>query len=144
MVEIEAVHLGADQVKVHLLGDRPGLGVDRAEPRLELRQALPLLLHGRGGVVGDAVGDLRLLECAPLPEKRNQIVVARGALGRHLLHRPPTAARRENDGARQNEQSPLAHEEPTARMISRVDGDEPEPDSHFPRHSIEMVTLLTP
>ena len=78
MVEVEPVHLGADQVVVDLLGDRPLRDVDCLESALVVLQALPLGFHRLGRVVGHAVHDGRFLEDAELLEELQQVVVGTG------------------------------------------------------------------
>ena len=83
VVEVEPVHLGADEVVIDLVGDRPVGDLDCREPALVVLQALPLPLHRVGGVVGHAAVDLGLLEDAELLEELQQVVVCagRGVLG---------------------------------------------------------------
>ena len=79
-VVLHAVHLGADQVQVHLLGDRPPGGVDRAEARLHrLQSGKPAGVRCRR-VVGHAAHARGFLEGAPLGEERDERRV--GASGR--------------------------------------------------------------
>ena len=94
MVEIEAVHLGLDQPVVDLLGDRPRRVVDGGQPRLEAREAPALLVHGGARVVGDALDDLRPLECAPLLEQPHERVV----VGRSVERRAPAVGSRTGRG----------------------------------------------
>ncbi len=69
MVEVEPVHLGADQVMVDLLGDGPVVDFDGGQPRLVVLEPLALPLHRLGGVVGHAAHDLGLLEDAEVLEE---------------------------------------------------------------------------
>ena len=78
MVEVEPVHLGADQVMVDLLGDGPVVDLDRGQPRLVVLEALALPLHRLGRVVGHAAHDLGLLEDAEVLEELQQVGVGAG------------------------------------------------------------------
>jgi hypothetical protein len=76
VIEIEPVHLGADDVVVHLLGDRPRRWIDRAQPLDESCQLFLLGGHRRRRVVGNTVDSRGLLKHPPLGEERRQIAIA--------------------------------------------------------------------
>ena len=76
MVEVEAVHLRADDVVVHLLRDGPGLRVDRGQAALVAGQLAALRGHGGGPVIRHAVHELRPLERPPFAEQRDEVVVS--------------------------------------------------------------------
>ena len=76
MIEVQAVHLGADDVVVHLLGDWPCAWIDGGEACLITRESFLLRGHRARGVVGDAVLQRGPLKRAPLGEEREQILVA--------------------------------------------------------------------
>ena len=76
MVEVEAVHLGAHDVVVHLRGRRPAGRVEGGEAALVGGELAVLRGHRARRVVGHAVHELRLLERAPRGEERDQVVVA--------------------------------------------------------------------
>ena len=89
VIEVEPVHLRADDVPVHLLRDRPARR-DRWRPGGAGSRQLALLRgHRRRGVVGHAVHQLRLLERAPVREERHEIRVpgahARGGAGERAV-----------------------------------------------------------
>ena len=82
MIEVEPVHLGAQEVVVHLSCHGPCCRVDRRKLLPVFREGVVLRRHRRLPVVGHAVDDPRLLERAPIGEEGDQVVVAR-ALRRH-------------------------------------------------------------
>jgi hypothetical protein len=75
-VEVEAVHLGAQQVIVDLLRDRPRLRLDRLQPGLISLQLRVLAGKRRRRVVRRALAQRGPLELAPLGEQRGQILIA--------------------------------------------------------------------
>ncbi len=77
VIEVEAVQLGAHDLVVDLLRDGPAAEVERGEaPPVGLE--LPLLRgHRGGGVVRNALDELRLLERSPVPKERDQVLVPR-------------------------------------------------------------------
>ena len=79
MVEVEAVHLRTHDVPVDLMSNRPPARIDGRETPLIGRQLALLRGHCRGGVIGNAVRQVRLLKGAPVGEQRNQILVAAAA-----------------------------------------------------------------
>ena len=80
MVEVEAVHLGAHELHVILLRDRPAARVEALQPAHPAGQLAMLGLHRRRRVVGHALRDARPLEGAPLGEERKEILVAAASL----------------------------------------------------------------
>jgi hypothetical protein len=91
MVEIQSVHLGPQDLPVHVLVHGPAVGLDCGEAPL-IRGKLALLGGHRGcRVIGHAVHELRMLEGAPVREQRDEIGV-RGAL------RPRARARGQAEG----------------------------------------------
>ena len=81
VVEVEPVHLGAQQVPVDLLGNRPALGCERIQPGAPRRQLGLLARHGRGGVVRNPVAELRPLESPPPLEQGDEVRVVAGSGG---------------------------------------------------------------
>ncbi len=81
-VEVEAVHLGAHELEVDLLLDRPPGRVDRREPRTIARELRMPPRHRRRREVVRPVTQRRLLERPPVVEEREQRRVAgdRGGL----------------------------------------------------------------
>jgi len=77
VIEIEPVHLGPNDVVVHLGVRRPPGGVERCEPLAVGRELAVLRGHGGGRVVGHAVHRFRLLKGTPRCEQRDQVVVTR-------------------------------------------------------------------
>ena len=82
MVKVEPAHLGAHQLVIDLLGDRPSIRVDRREPSLVVDELLGLRRHRARRVVRHPVDHLRLLEGAPLGEQCGEILVPGAA--RHV------------------------------------------------------------
>jgi hypothetical protein len=86
VVEVEAVQLGADNVVVDLLRNRPAARIDRREA-LAIRLDLALLRgHCSGAVIRHPVDDLRFLERPEVLEESDEVVVARAArrIGRRV------------------------------------------------------------
>ena len=79
-IEVETVHLGAQQLVVDLLRDRPRVGFDRLQARLIGLELCVLASERCRRVVRRAFAQRRPLEGAPLGEQRRQILVA--AVGR--------------------------------------------------------------
>ncbi len=73
VVEVEPVELGADEMPVHLLRNRPGARVHLREALAELGNSRGLRRHRRRRVVRDAVGDFRLLKGAEVLEERDEV-----------------------------------------------------------------------
>ena len=71
-----AVHLGAHQVPVHLLTDRPARGIDGGEALLERPQLSESSCVGGRRVIRCPLHAWRLLEGAPGGEQREQLSVA--------------------------------------------------------------------
>ena len=87
VIEVEAVHLRADDVVVDLLRDRPGRGLDGGEP-IPIGAELAVLGGHRGRpVIRDAVDQDRRLEAAPVREEPEKIGV-----GGHGVASPTRAA----------------------------------------------------
>jgi hypothetical protein len=87
VIEVEAVHLRADDVVVDLLRDRPGRGLDGGEPIPIGAEVLVLGGHRGRPVVRDAVDQDRRLEAAPVREEPEEIGV-----GGHGVASPTRAA----------------------------------------------------
>ena len=81
MIEVEPVHLRADDVVVDLLRNRPGARIDRGQPIHVAGEITTLRRHRRCRVVRHAVHALRLLECSPVSEEREHVLVARAPRG---------------------------------------------------------------
>ena len=75
VVELQAVHLGANQVPVHLLGHRPAPRIDRLQPAPEVVETRLLRGHGGRRVVRHPVHDPGLLELSPLREQGQEVLV---------------------------------------------------------------------
>ena len=78
MIEVEAVHLGADHLPVDLALDRPSGRIDGGQTALIRRKLALLRGHRLRRVVRHAVDELRLLRCAPVGEERRQIFITAG------------------------------------------------------------------
>ena len=75
MIEVQTVHLGADQVPVDLLRLRPVTGAQCLEPHPPARKLGMLPLHGGCAVVRNAVYESGGLEGAPFLKERDQVVM---------------------------------------------------------------------
>ena len=78
MIEVEAVHLGAHDVPVNALRDRPAGGVDRGEGVVATWAARPKYCAAIAAVpvIRDPLHEGRMLELAPGGEQRDEVVVA--------------------------------------------------------------------
>ena len=77
MVEVEPVHLGADDVVVDLLANRPAPDVHRGEAFLETPEPLVPRPHRGRAVVGDSVAFGRHDELAEFLEQTEEFLVSR-------------------------------------------------------------------
>src|SRR5262245_39754831 len=106
MIELEAVHLGANDLIVHLLWDWPSRWIDHREARSVTSQVFVLRRHRRRRIVRDTIDNLRTLKRTPIGEQRHEVFVSRAARtrgarrgGRRLTAR----IRRRRRGARRLE-----------------------------------------
>jgi hypothetical protein len=84
VVEVEPVHLGADQVPVDLLLHRPPGGAQSVQPVHPRRERGVLGSHGLGRVVRNTVRERRSFELAPLLEQLNELLVSPALRGRGI------------------------------------------------------------
>ncbi len=75
-VEVEAIHLGAQDFVVHAMLDGPVRRVDGGEAFAEARKLAVAAREGRGGVIRRAAGLRRLFEGAPFLVQLQQPAVA--------------------------------------------------------------------
>ncbi len=77
MIEVEAVHLGAREQIVDLLGGRPRLHLQGVEAVAQPPERLVLAAHRAGAEVGGPVDDRRPFELAEFVEDLEQLSVVR-------------------------------------------------------------------
>ena len=87
VIEVESVHLGADQVPVDPFRHGPILRGSAAQPRLPLREFLLLPRHGRRRVVRHAIHEPGALECPPFVEQIHEVGVGVRTRRRNRIHR---------------------------------------------------------
>ncbi len=76
MIELQPVHLSANQVVIDLLVDWPAADIEVRQTPLVLAQLAMLALHCRRRVVGDPVVDHGLVENPEIVKQRQQISVS--------------------------------------------------------------------
>ena len=75
VIEVEPIHLGANEVPVDLPGNRPILVVQRVEARPHRRQHGVLECHGAFRIIRNSIHEGWGLELAPLAEELHEILV---------------------------------------------------------------------